>query len=70
MVAGRSTDPMPFPLHGGDFTRIVGPEDGSRFVAAVCGAYLDVWKRLPADSTVEEVIRNFFVRQPRLWVGA
>jgi len=31
--------------------------------------YLDVWKRLPADSTVEEVIRNFFVRQPVLWVN-
>jgi hypothetical protein len=30
--------------------------------------YLDLWKRLPADSTVEEVIRNFFVRQPLLWV--
>jgi hypothetical protein len=30
--------------------------------------YLDLWKKLPADSTVEEVIRNFFVRQPVLWV--
>ena len=30
--------------------------------------YLDAWKELPADSTVEEVIRNFFVRQPVLWV--
>ena len=30
--------------------------------------YLDLWKRLPADSNVEEVIRNFFVRQPVLWV--
>jgi len=30
--------------------------------------YLDLWKRLPADSSVEEVIRNFFVRQPLLWV--
>jgi Alginate lyase len=30
--------------------------------------YLDLWKRLPADSTVEEVIRNFFVRQPLLWI--
>jgi Alginate lyase len=30
--------------------------------------YLDLWKRLPADSNVEEVIRNFFVRQPILWV--
>jgi Alginate lyase len=30
-------------------------------------AYLDLWQRLPADSEVEEVIRNFFVRQPLLW---
>ncbi len=31
------------------------------------GDYLDLWKRLPADSTVDEVIRNFFIRQPVLW---
>ena len=31
--------------------------------------YLDLWRKLPADSTVEEVIRNFFVRQPVLWVN-
>lgn len=30
--------------------------------------YLDVWKKLPADSDVDEVIRNFFIRQPVLWV--
>ena len=30
--------------------------------------YLDLWKTLPAESTVEEVVRNFFVRQPLLWV--
>ena len=30
--------------------------------------YIELWKRLPADSTVEEVIRNFFIRQPVLWV--
>jgi hypothetical protein len=30
--------------------------------------YLDLWKGLEADSTVEEVIRNFFIRQPVLWV--
>jgi hypothetical protein len=28
--------------------------------------YLDRWRKLPADSTVEEVIRNFFIRQPML----
>jgi alginate lyase len=29
--------------------------------------YIDLWSALPADSDVEEVIRNFFVRQPLLW---
>jgi hypothetical protein len=29
---------------------------------------LDLWKTLPADSSVDEVIRNFFIRQPALWV--
>lgn len=30
--------------------------------------YLELWRTLPADSNVEEVIRNFFIRQPVLWV--
>jgi hypothetical protein len=30
--------------------------------------YLELWKNLRADSQVEEVVRNFFVRQPVLWV--
>jgi hypothetical protein len=30
--------------------------------------YIDLWKTLPADSMVEEVIRNFFIRQPALWI--
>ena len=30
--------------------------------------YLDLWRTLPADSNVEEVVRNFFVRQPLLWI--
>ena len=30
--------------------------------------YLELWKTLPADSSVDEVLRNFFVRQPLLWV--
>jgi Alginate lyase len=29
--------------------------------------YVALWKNLPADSNVDEVIRNFFVRQPVLW---
>ena len=30
--------------------------------------YVDLWQKLPADSEVDEVIRNFFIRQPVLWV--
>jgi hypothetical protein len=30
-------------------------------------SYLDLWSSLPADSDVEEIVRNFFVRQPVLW---
>ena len=30
--------------------------------------WVDLWKSLKADSTVDEVIRNFFIRQPVLWV--
>jgi hypothetical protein len=31
--------------------------------------YIDLWKKLPADSEVNEVIRNFFIRQPVLWMN-
>ena len=27
-----------------------------------------LWKTLKADSQVEEVVRNFFLRQPLLWI--
>jgi hypothetical protein len=30
--------------------------------------YIALWQKLPADSNVEEVIRNFFIRQPVLWI--
>jgi len=31
--------------------------------------YIGLWKKLPADSSVEEIVRNFFIRQPVLWVN-
>jgi hypothetical protein len=31
--------------------------------------YLDLWRRLDADPTVDEVIRNFVVRQPLVWMS-
>jgi hypothetical protein len=30
---------------------------------------VEAWKTLKADSDVEEVVRNFFIRQPLLWVN-
>jgi hypothetical protein len=30
--------------------------------------YVDSWKTLKADSDVEEVVCNFFIRQPVLWL--
>jgi len=30
--------------------------------------YIELWKKLRADSTVDEVVRNFFIRQPVLWM--
>jgi hypothetical protein len=31
--------------------------------------YIELWKKLPADSIADEVVRNFFIRQPVLWVN-
>ncbi len=31
--------------------------------------YLELWRKLPPDSGVDEVVRNFFIRQPALWIG-
>jgi len=31
--------------------------------------YVSLWKTLPADSEVDEVVRNFFVRQPLIWLA-
>jgi hypothetical protein len=30
--------------------------------------YIALWETLPADSNVEEVVRNYFIRQPVLWI--
>ena len=32
------------------------------------GEYVELWKTLRSDSNVDEVVRNFFIRQPVLWV--
>ena len=29
--------------------------------------YIELWRTLKADPTVDETIRNYFIRQPLLW---
>ena len=31
--------------------------------------YIELWRTLRADSQAEEAIRNFFIRQPVLWMS-
>ena len=31
--------------------------------------YIDLWKRLNPDPTEDEIIRNYFIRQPLLWIN-
>jgi len=31
--------------------------------------YLDLWRRLDPDPTVDEIVRNYPIRQPLLWVS-
>jgi hypothetical protein len=31
--------------------------------------YIALWRTLDPDPTVDEVIRNYFIRQPLLWVS-
>jgi len=38
-------------------------------IALETPAYVALWRRLTADSQVEEVVRNFFIRQPMLWLA-
>jgi hypothetical protein len=37
-------------------------------IALDCADYVELWKTLTADSDVEEVVRNFVIRQPLLWL--
>jgi hypothetical protein len=37
-------------------------------LAAGRADWLDLWNKLNPDPTVEEIVRNFPIRQPVLWV--
>jgi hypothetical protein len=30
--------------------------------------YIELWRKLDPDPTADEVIRNYFIRQPLLWI--
>ena len=31
--------------------------------------YIELWRRLNPDPTIDEIVRNYPVRQPLLWVA-
>ena len=43
-------------------------EFSSRSAAGLAEKYVALWKTLDPDPTVDEVIRNYPVRQPLLWI--
>ena len=53
-------------------TRVADAQASLLFAGLALGRpeYIALWKTLPADSNVEEVVRNFFIRQPVLWLDA
>ena len=48
--------------------RFVRPACSSRASRTKKQDYLDLWKTLNPDPTDKEIIRNYPIRQPLLWV--
>ena len=56
-----------------EFAKRVSAKLGDRAKVVVYGSSqlgsdTELWKKLNPDPTVEEVIRNYFIRQPVLWI--
>ncbi len=67
-LANKSTWPYPHDVQHWDSWPVRSP--GLLFCGLACNKpdYLDLWKRLDPDPTDPEIIRNYPIRQPLLWV--
>jgi hypothetical protein len=67
-LADKSTWPKPPDVEHWDGWPVRQPHLLFAGLALREPAYLDLWKRLPADPTDPEVRRNVPITQPLLWV--
>jgi hypothetical protein len=67
-IADKSTWPFPHDVEHWDDFPVRNPALLFAGVAYDQSGYITVWKRLNPDPTVPEVIRNFPIRQPLLWI--
>jgi hypothetical protein len=68
-IADKSSWPYPHDVEYFDYWPIRQPSLLFAGIALSRPEYFKVWRRLDPDPTVEEIIRNYPIRQPLLWVS-
>jgi hypothetical protein len=68
-IADKSSWPYPHDVEYFEYWPIRQPSLLFAGMALSRPEYFKVWRRLDPDPTVEEIIRNYPIRQPLLWVG-
>jgi hypothetical protein len=68
-IADKRTWPYPHDVEYFDDWPVRQPSLLFAGLALSRSEYIEVWNKLNPDPTVEEIIRNYPIRQPLLWVG-
>jgi len=68
-IADKSSWPYPHDVEYFEYWPVRQPSLLFAGIALSRPEYFKVWRRLDPDPTVEEIIRNYPIRQPLLWVG-
>ncbi|MFZ3200427.1 MAG: alginate lyase family protein [Candidatus Acidiferrales bacterium] len=68
-IADKSSWPYPHDVEYFEYWPIRQPSLLFAGIALSRPEYFKVWRRLDPDPTVEEIIRNYPIRQPLLWVS-
>lgn len=68
-ITDKSSWPYPHDVEYFDYWPVRQPSLLFAGIALSRPEYFKVWRRLDPDPTVEEIIRNYPIRQPLLWVG-
>ncbi|MGA8367652.1 MAG: alginate lyase family protein [Candidatus Acidiferrales bacterium] len=68
-IADKSSWPYPHDVEYFEYWPVRQPSLLFAGIALARPEYFKVWRRLDPDPTVEEIIRNYPIRQPLLWVS-